>query len=347
MIQVTSAFDFAAYDRFVSEQRTFNAYHLRGWTDVLARSYGYIPATLVALDASGEIAGVLPLMRVHGRLKGRRLVSLPFSHCVPMLTSSPAVEAALLDAAIDLARSENYAYVELKTRQPIEHEAFQPSMLNKISELSLAPADNQLFSGFSKGNRRDIRKAESADFVIRRAESHADFDSFHRLEVITRQRQGAPVYPAKFFRHMADSLSQQVNLYLAAYQGRDVAGIITLNAGKQAIYGYGASVRDNDVITLYPNNLLIWHAIQAAKASGLETFDFGTTPLHLESLLAFKNRFRPQHSDLAYWYYLNEGAHLPVIKRDSARVKLVSGLLRLMPRPLFKRLSPLLLREVG
>ena len=106
-------------------------------------------------------------------------------------------------------------------------------------------------------------------------------------------------------------------------------------------------MRDADVLHLYPNNLLIWHAIKAAKASGMTVFDFGTTPLHLENLLAFKNRFRPQHSELAYWYYLNEGASLPVIKRDSGSVRLVSTVLRRMPRPLFQRLSPLLLREVG
>ena len=347
MRTVTTTFDLAAYDEFVATQPAFNAYHLRGWTEVLSNTYGYIPTTLAALNASGKIEGVLPLMRVHGRLKGRRLVSLPFSHCVPILATSSSVKSALLDAAIDVARRENYAFVELKTRQPLEHEAFQPSILNHISELSLSPEPDALFSGFSKGNRRDIRKAESADFSIRRAESHADFDSFHRLEVITRQRQGAPVYPIKFFRHMADSLTQQVNCFLASYQGRDVAGIVTLNAGTQAIYGYGASVRDEDVLHLYPNNLLIWHAIKAAKDAGLHTFDFGTTPLHLESLLAFKNRFRPQHSELPYWYYLNDGAHLPVIKRDSPSVKLVSSVLRLMPRPLFKQFSPLLLREVG
>jgi lipid II:glycine glycyltransferase (peptidoglycan interpeptide bridge formation enzyme) len=146
---------------------------------------------------------------------------------------------------------------------------------------------------------------------------------------------------------MADLLGDSVNLYLAQYEGRDVAGIVTLNAGQCAIYGYGASVRDEDVLHLYPNNLLIWHAIQAAREEGRTVFDFGTTPLHLESLMAFKNRFRPQHEELAYWYYLNGDATLPVIKRDSAGVKLVSTVLRHMPRPLFKRLSPLLLREVG
>ena len=226
MVQIEYRFDSTAYERFLATQPLMSAYHLAAWQDVLARSYAYIPATLVAVDQSGAIAGVLPLMRVHGRLKGRRLVSLPFSHCVSLLATSDEVKRALLDAAIDLARAENYAYVELKTREPLDHEAFQPSVLNTISELSLTLDEDQIFAGFSKGNRRDIRKAESAGFDVRRAQSHADFDSFHRLEVTTRQRQGAPVYPVKFFRQMADLLGDHVHLYLAAYRGRDVAGIV-------------------------------------------------------------------------------------------------------------------------
>src|SRR5262245_18573480 len=100
MLNVTSlnTIAYQQYDAYIAAHPDTSLYHSRAWLKVLQLTCRYAPATLVAVDEQQRIVGVLPLMRVSGILRGRRLVSLPFSHCVPILTSHPDAEAALLDA---------------------------------------------------------------------------------------------------------------------------------------------------------------------------------------------------------------------------------------------------------
>lgn len=330
-----------AYETFLKNHPAALIYHCQEWWEVLRRSYGYQPASLIALEGD-TVVGVLPLMRVHGRLKGRRLVSLPFSHHVPVLTSHPDAEKQLLDAAVEMAKAENYAYLEI--RSPLTHEHFQPAVLNFVSRLDLTPAEDILYSQCSRSNRRNISLASRAGFEL--CDSR-DFDTFYRLEVETRHRQGAPMYPPRFFHDLAAHLENQVKLYFLNTNGQPVAGMIMLNAGKTAIYGYGNSTSDPEIKKLKPINLLIWEVIKASKNAGYEWFDFGTTPIHHQNLLEFKERYNPVTEELAYSFYLNTRQSLPAIKRDSQRVQTVEKVLQALPRPLFRRLSPLLLREVG
>lgn len=337
----------SVYDAYVKGHPQANIYHQRGWWRLLQRAYGYQPASLISQDAQGQINGVLPLMRLKGRVKGQRLVSLPFSHSIPILAATPTIEADLLQAAIDLAKSAGDRFLEVRPRQAVDHSAFQSSTLNYISELSLTPSDEQLFESFTSSNRRNIRKGEKSGFVVREGVTKANLSAFYDLEVSTRHYQGAPVYPRRFFHWMAEEVGQFMQVYIMSLEGRDVAGMVLLGAGSTCIYGYGAWVRDESLKRLYPMNALVWQAIQWAKASGYGVFDFGTTPIHNEGLLDFKQRYGPVQSELPYWYFLHTKKELPLINREGKAVQWVEAGLKRLPRNLFTLLSPLLLREVG
>jgi len=335
--------DFPAYDSYTAG----SFYHQRAWLDLLQATYGYQPLILTAYRGA-ELVGVLPLMRVHGRLKGRRLVSLPFSHALPFLAQDAPTQNALLDEALALGRREGYAYVEIRPKIALNHPHYQPATLNQISVLPLTgQSPETLFAAFSSSNRRNIRLAEKAGFHLRRGVTAAALRAFHQLEVDTRHRQGSPVYPSRFFPRMGEALGSQLDLWLVAYEGRDVAGLLMMTRGDEAIYGYGAWRKEEALKRLYPMNLLVWEAIQTAHAKGCAAFDFGTTPLHNEGLLEFKARYAPQTRPLPYFYALITRASVPIIQRDGGTVRLAEKVLRRLPRPFFAQLSPLLLREVG
>jgi lipid II:glycine glycyltransferase (peptidoglycan interpeptide bridge formation enzyme) len=336
-----------AYDAYVAQHPLANSYHQRAWWEVLGRAYGYCSASFISLDAAGQLNGALPLMRLHGRVKGRRLVSLPFSHAVPILAANPSVESELVQAAQTLAQAENYRFVEVRPRQTLQDSAFQPVALNYISELALDQPLDALFESFTSSNRRNIRKGEKSGFVIREGATSANLSAFYALEVATRHYQGAPVYPRHFFHWMAEALGDDVQVYVMALEGRDVAGMVLLGMGRTCIYGYGAWLRDESLKRLYPMNALIWHAITWAHQTGYAVFDFGTTPRHNEGLLEFKQRYNPTLSDLPYWYWSPTAQAAPVINRQGKAVQWVEAGLKRLPQALFTRLSPWLLREVG
>ncbi|MFP4324015.1 MAG: GNAT family N-acetyltransferase, partial [Anaerolineales bacterium] len=129
--------------------------------------------------------------------------------------------------------------------------------------------------------------------------------------------------------------------------GRVVAGLLWTALGERAIYAYGASWRDPETNKLRANDWLFWQAIQAARAAGHRLFDFGTTPLHHDNLLDFKDRFRPQHSELPYHYFLHTREAPPLIQREGRSAQLVGAILRGLPGPLYRAASAFLMREVG
>lgn len=343
MLTVSNTFHTNQYDTFVEQHPQRVLYHQREWWKLLEASYGYKPAPLVA-QTEGNIVGVLPLMRVHGRIKGKRLVSLPFSHCVPILSSHPEADAALLNAAIQLAQDENYAFVEIRSSHPPESSAFQSSALNQVATLDLGHDEEVLFQALSSSHRRNVRTAEKAAFTF--VEGSAE--DFYQLEVSTRHRQGAPMYPPDFFKRLKQAFPKTTQFYLLKLEQRPIAGIILFWVGQTAVYGYGGSaIEEPEISKLKPNHLLMWEAIKASKRAGFKVFDFGTTPIHLTGLIEFKRRFGADVRDLPYYYYLNTRQELPVIKRDSRSVQLIENVLRRMPRYAFRHLSPWLLREVG
>jgi len=330
---------------FVTNHPNFLHYHQWDWLTLLHRAYGYTPLVLGAYADDQSLVGVLPLMRVHGIVKGRRLVGLPFSHDVPILTTHPDAETALLSYAIKETHNGTYKYLEL--RYATSDERFKTTVLHNNSELDLTPDEDTLFANFSRSNRRNIRIADRADFSFYEGTREADFEAFYRLEVTTRHQQGAPMYPRNFFRWLHQTFPKSVKLYFIRHQGHDIASMIMMHTGRKAIYGYSNNIRDPEIMKLKPQNLLLWKAIQRSKSDGFSIFDFGTTPLHHADLLAFKERYNPATVEHPYSFYLNTSSELPVIQRDGKSVQLVEQVLQRLPRTLFSRLSPFLLREVG
>jgi lipid II:glycine glycyltransferase (peptidoglycan interpeptide bridge formation enzyme) len=67
-----------------------------------------------------------------------------------------------------------------------------------------------------------------------------------------------------------------VRVYLAEFEGSPLAAIITLFAGREAVYLYGAS--SNEHRNLMPAYALQWRAIRDAREAGCERYDFYGIP---------------------------------------------------------------------
>ena len=83
---------------------TAHAYHQAGWASVIERGLGQRAWYLLSEDASGQIDGVLPLVRLQSRWFGDFGVSLPFLNYGGPCAASPEIERRLVDEAVRLAR---------------------------------------------------------------------------------------------------------------------------------------------------------------------------------------------------------------------------------------------------
>jgi len=125
-------------------------------------------------------------------------------------------------------------------------------------------------------------------------------ETFYRLHLKTRRRQGVPIQPRRFFhllwRHAIATGLGSVLVVEAA--GTPIAAAVFLQANGTVIYKFGAS--DEDAWSLRPNHLLFWHAIRSACESGAKRFDWGRTDLDNEGLRSFKRSWGAEEIPLEY-----------------------------------------------
>jgi lipid II:glycine glycyltransferase (peptidoglycan interpeptide bridge formation enzyme) len=160
------------------------------------------------------------------------------------------------------------------------------------------PAEALLESMKTKG-RYNIRLAAKKGVAVRRAEE-TELPVFYRLFQETARRDGIVIHSFDYYRTLF-SLSREygggveVRLYIAGEGGEDLAAIITLIRGKQAVYLYGASSdRRRNLMAPYG---LQWKAMEDARAEGCLEYDlFGIPPREdpnhpMAGLYRFKTNF--------------------------------------------------------
>ncbi len=337
IVELTPRLD-PAWRDYVSTHPDRTVYHTLGWRDLLVETYGYSPSYLLAMDGE-TVAGALPLMRFKPFLGRRRITSLPFSHWVPLLADGPA-GAALLERAVGLAQKSSS---QLIVKAPgALGPGFGTVLRNMDTTVDLSPSIEDVWKRVVSAAQRSTRKAEKRGIVIRTEVTADGIEQYERLECETRKRQGAPPYPKGFF-HRLFRLVEGAGLFLAELEGAGVGGLVLLPSGRTLVYGYGGSNAAGQGAGA--NDLLTWRAIQHAKEQGFERYDFGTTPVHHESLLKFKEKWGGETIELPYSVWPATASAGP--KRDGRAVKLVSEILRRSPDAVFRTLGPWLLKQVG
>lgn len=161
--------------------------------------------------------------------------------------------------------------------------------------------------GRMKGKwRYNIRLAEKKGVEVRRG-GLEEIDVFYDLYRMTSARDGIAIHHKEYYRDLlrwgqnwgagAEGSDEKVrvDLYIASCQGEPLAAIITMFAGTEAVYLYGAS--SNSRRNLMPAYLLQWRAMEDAKAAGCQVYDmYGIPPTDdeghpMHGLYRFKTGF--------------------------------------------------------
>ncbi|HJT55481.1 MAG TPA: GNAT family N-acetyltransferase [Ktedonobacteraceae bacterium] len=292
---------------FIEQQAKDAFYYSQAWFDLITRLYGYEVIPLTSTNDGGAITGFLPLCSMQSVLTGRRLVALPFSDHCPLLAIDETSANNLIDQAIRLAQQQKVRYLELRTGIN--------DVVAKRTELAegdlyvrwlmpLEPDVDRVWSGLRKPVQRQIRKSEGQGVTVRLAQRREDMEYYYRLHLQTRcKKHGMPAQPRAYFYGLWDAFAARggVQLLLAEYAERVIAGMILLASGTTIRYAYGAS--DERYLNLAPNNLLLWTAIKQGCSEGYQTFDLGRTARDNEGLMEFKRRWGAIQEPLPYYYY--------------------------------------------
>ncbi len=144
----------------------------------------------------------------------------------------------------------------------------------------------EIFGGFTKTIRYQVRKARQSDLVVREAvtpQDVADYYAVHQKLVTLKDR--ANPYLLELFLALC-KLKQNVRLLMVERQQRIIAGGVFLLDGESVLYWHGAADREAD--SAYPTSLLIDEAIRWAISCGCTSFNLGASG-GIKNLADFKS----------------------------------------------------------
>jgi CelD/BcsL family acetyltransferase involved in cellulose biosynthesis len=279
-------------------------FHSRPWLTALSRSYGYKPVAYTTSAAGQELENGMVFCQVRSWLTGSRLVSLPFSdHCEP-LVDTPDDLSAISRALEEESRHRRWRYLEMRPLKPVEMLASlqQVTVPYTFHQLDLRPDVETLFRNCHKNStQRKILRAAREGLQYREGSTAELLACFYRLHTLTRKRHNRPPQPRKWFVNLMDCFGADLKIRVAFKGDRAIAAVLTIRYKDTLVYKYGGS--DSRFNNLGGMHLLLWRAIQEAKAAGLGFVDFGRTDEDQQGLVTFKKRWGSEQSNLTYSRY--------------------------------------------
>ena len=251
---------------------------LQSWAwGELKAGFGWKPFRLASAD--GRARAQL-LIRPHPYL------GIAYVPRGPLLSGDAAVDRALIDAIVRVAKVNGAAFLRLEP-DILEGEPAAAAICASLRDagfrrsehtlqprssirLDLTPTSKQLLAAFSKGHRADIRRAER-DGVTIRAGAPADAGILEQMLIATNQRKTFGIRPAAYYRRLLESFGERARLLIAEVGAQPVAASLVLAFGRHGMYlAAGSSVAGLEHRAAH---LLQWHAIRWAKGRGALTWD--------------------------------------------------------------------------
>ena len=339
-IDVNPVVDSGEWQAYAEKHPGSSIFHLPQWKAVLEDSFPHHPMYIFARDDAGHLCGLLPLVHIRSRLTGNRLVSLPFAHICGPIADTEATLHAMTDVAVRLCKDLGCRYLEIRTARTLSMDA---NVSDGFSTYVLELSDPGEIWKKLNMRRRSIRKAKESGVNVRVDDSVEGLLVYDVLNQRNKRDLGVPAQPLGFLTSIHRHMKPWYRLYLADVHGKSVAGIITLSFKDTVNYAHGAS--DPRYLSLRPNDLTMWQAIEESCHQGFRYFDFGKTAQNNTGLVNFKRHWGTRETKLLYYTYPKTTGSLSS-GRSGKAYGLVTGLWRRMPLAASRVLSPLAFRHL-
>jgi len=286
----------------LQRQPNASVFHSPEWLGALHATYGYLPLAYTTSPPHMPLDNGWVFCEVRSWLTGRRLVSLPFSdHCDP-LADNPADLEDIAHTLKEECERQGWDYVEFRPQSLLlgnlpGFDLHQPFYLHK---LDLRSTLDQIFKKLCKNSiQRKIRRAERDALGYEEGRTEALIDRFYALLRYTRRRHGLPPQPRKWFSNLFSFFRDRAVIRLASNDGEPIGAILLLRFKNTLVLKY--SCGEPEHFKHGTMQLILWRAIQDAKASGLEELDFGRSDFGNDGLMLYKERWGALRSETGYF----------------------------------------------
>ncbi len=328
-----------AWDRYVESQRQSTLYHHLAWRQVVHNAFGHETHYLYA-HAAGRVTGVLPLVRLHSRLFGDFLVSLPQVNYGGVLADGVACAAALMEAAGQLAKTIGSRHVEFRDTR--RRDGWPVRTDKVIMELALPASQDELWSLFDSKLRAQIRRADKEGIQIVRGGAEL-LPDFYAVYARNMRDLGTPVYGRRFFSAILATFPQAAAIVVCRHLGEAIAAGVLLRHRERLEIPWAASIREYNRFGV--NMALYWAVLRYAIEQGARVFDFGRSTMD-SGTYRFKKQWGATPRPLFWHYWLDAGAAMPELTPSNPKYRLAIAAWRRLPLFVANRLGPALVKHL-
>jgi hypothetical protein len=284
------------WDEFASRY-TDLIFYQSVWSEVLRKGLGGQPLYFYLKEGDEIVAG-LPGILLSFKIFKILYASIPYGN----LVGNKSYFSPLMGLLKEEFRKRGIDQVRI-TESPF-FESYQPESFKPISAkctlLDLRGYNkDEIWEGYKKNIRRDVRKAQKSGITIRGGDSKEGIDIFYKLYLASMERNRAMAkYPLRWFETIYEIVTKKgLGAILIAELNRvAIAGVVLIYSPSSTHYFHNGS--EYEFLKFCPNELLVHSSLEKAIERGNSFFDFmGSAPNDL-SLLRFKEKWGSQSRDI-------------------------------------------------
>ena len=327
------------WDPFVRQTPGASLYHLSGWTELAREVFGHRTLFVKARDASGTLAGVLPVIQQKSRLLGNFATSLAFYNYGGALTAGPELAGPLMLRAAEAAQALGCRYLEFRDSQPRAGEWAERK--DKITlQLPLPQSFEALTKRLGAKLRSQVKRAER-EGVECRSGGRELVEDFYGVFAENMRDLGTPVYPKRFFEAILERFEPYCRLIVIDWQGEpSAAAFLTFWQGRAEVPWASCRAKAKP---LGLNMKLYWELLSQAVSRGCSLFDFGRSSID-SGTYRFKRQWGAEPVPM-YWYRWERQPSGPKSVHGADRGKamaLATALWQRLPLGIANTLGPLI-----
>jgi lipid II:glycine glycyltransferase (peptidoglycan interpeptide bridge formation enzyme) len=252
------------------------------WGEIKRRN-GWRPVRIGAFKGGNLVAGMQILIQRHRPLPFLPAVGIAYVPRGPVGRVEGGVAEALIAAAVDAARRGGASLLRV---EPAAANADwvcpallqlgfgvsdQHVQIRHSAYIDLGRSESEILGGFKSKTRYNTRLAGRRGVVVR-AGGEQDLASFFKLTVETGRRDGFAIHDRDYYEAVFKAFGPDDSaLFVAAHAGQDLAALMAVKTGREAVYVYGASTSRER--RRMPSYAVQWDAMRWARAHGCLRYD--------------------------------------------------------------------------
>lgn len=329
-----------AWNQYVESNPAASIYHRAEWQALIRNTFGHEGSYFQARNASGDIMGILPLIRLKSRLFGDFLVSMPYFNYGSAVADSPAIEQLLMDTANTHATSLGVSHIEYRDDIPRKGLPVRTDKVNMI--LPLPREEDALWQSFTPKLRAQIRRPQRENPQVLFGHSELLEDFYH---VFARNMRdlGTPVYGQSLFRNILQTFPEQSRIVVIRLSKRPVAAAFLIGQGNTLEIPWASTVREVNKLSM--NMLMYWEVLRFAINNNYGYFDFGRSS-KATGTFRFKQQWGAKPKPLYWHYWLANDNDMPSLNPSNPKYALMIAAWKRLPISVTKWIGPRIVKNL-